>query len=478
MFQTISEAVQKHRLLALGTLLAITIGVSAWAFLKPPTYTSSVTFYVSAQPTDDPTGTYQGSLLSQQRAISYVELIQSDRLARDVINAAGLPVTPDDLLDRVTATNKVDSVVINVQVDDTSATRSADIANSIGRVFPGIVAEVERPQGAASSPPVAVRVVQPAYIPDTPSSSSPVAVSLLGLVGGLVAAAGVTVLWTAIDTRIKGRPALEKASGVSQIGRIPDGAADNPSVQEAIRQLRTNLEFANLGASGQVTLITSPSPAEGKTTVSCALASAMAASGKRVVLVDADLRRPSIASTLGLEPSVGLTTVLIGRTSLADAVQRLPGRSIDVLTSGPRPPNPSELLGSEQMMEAVDQLRRSHDVVLIDTAPVLPVTDAVTLSRAADSVVLVCRYAATRTTQAAEASRSLMAVQAKLAGAILNMAPQETRQAYSYYVDVDSTTRRDDAFADAPTREDMPRGGANHSKHGVGSPGHPSPRPR
>jgi capsular exopolysaccharide synthesis family protein len=172
-------------------------------------------------------------------------------------------------------------------------------------------------------------------------------------------------------------------------------------------------------------------PGEGKTTTTVNLAISLAQAGQRVIVVEGDLRRPQLASYLGLEGAVGLTSVLIGRASLDEALQPWGEAGLQVLAGGPTPPNPSELLGSHGMHELLRTREGRADLVLLDSPPLLPVTDAALLSMVASGAVLVVRADRTRREQA-HALDSLEAVGARVLGAVLNMAPTRGPDAYQY----------------------------------------------
>jgi capsular exopolysaccharide synthesis family protein len=179
-------------------------------------------------------------------------------------------------------------------------------------------------------------------------------------------------------------------------------------------------------------VITSPSAGEGKSTTSCNLAITLAQAGVRTILVEADLRRPRVADYMGLEGAVGVTSVLTGVASLDEALQPWGRNSLWVLASGPLPPNPSEVLGSHQMSELLKSLEDRADVIVLDSPPLLPVTDAAVLARQADGAVLVVRHGRTRREQVTRALEALKGVDAKLLGTILNWAAVKGPDAESY----------------------------------------------
>jgi capsular exopolysaccharide synthesis family protein len=201
---------------------------------------------------------------------------------------------------------------------------------------------------------------------------------------------------------------------------------------EAFRVLRTNLQFVNVDSPSKVFVVTSSLPEEGKTTTSCNLAVALAQAGQRVLLLEGDLRRPKISEHLNVEEAVGLTTVLVGRIGLADAVQPSGVPGLDVLPSGATPPNPSELLQSNAMHDVMDRLRKDYDVIVVDAPPLLPVTDAALLTAQSDGALLVIRHGKTTKDQVQHAAERLEAVDGRLVGAVLNMVPRR-RSGDTYY---------------------------------------------
>ena len=204
---------------------------------------------------------------------------------------------------------------------------------------------------------------------------------------------------------------------------------------EAFRKLRTNLSFLGVDRGSLCCVVTSPSVGEGKSTVTANLAMAIAQSGLRVIVVEADLRRPTVHRLFGLQHRVGTTTVLLDHADVDDALQQLDEEPVAVLTSGQLPPNPSELLGSRPMGELVAELRRRADVVLIDSAPLLPVADPVVVSQFADGMLLVARAGSTTRDHIKAARAACDRGGARVLGVVLNAAPQNADRAayYGYY---------------------------------------------
>jgi polysaccharide biosynthesis transport protein len=277
---------------------------------------------------------------------------------------------------------------------------------------------------------------------------------------GLTTGIGLAFLREGIDNTVRTPEQAQAISGLPSLGMIPLGSRNNSEtasrglmvaaskeavelitqsrpqsqMSEAYRALRTSLLLTSVGAPPKIILITSALPQEGKTTTSVNTATVLAQKGTRVLLVDADLRRPSIHKALGLGPRSGLSNVLTGGVSLPDAISRssvLP--NLFVLPAGTPPPNPAELLASSQMVEVLAELRQHYDHIVLDTPPTLSVTDAVVLSTRADAVVLVIRCGQT-TKPALRRSREILGqVNARVAGVLLNAVDLNSPDYYYYY---------------------------------------------
>ncbi len=203
-------------------------------------------------------------------------------------------------------------------------------------------------------------------------------------------------------------------------------------IAEAYRTLRTNIQYAKVDGELKVLLFTSAGPGEGKSTVAANTAVALAQAGQKVILVDCDLRKPVQHHVFRLNKK-GLTNCLVGESPAIELLQDTEAPNLRVLTSGPIPPNPAELLGSSRMGLALDALKEIADFVVLDCPPVIAVTDASVLSRKADGVILVLDANAVRPEMAQKAKELLEKAQANILGAILNRAEIEAEHSYYYY---------------------------------------------
>ncbi|GAA0434913.1 CpsD/CapB family tyrosine-protein kinase [Lentibacillus halophilus] len=204
-------------------------------------------------------------------------------------------------------------------------------------------------------------------------------------------------------------------------------------ITEQYRTVRTNLEFSSIDTELKSFLITSPGPAEGKTYSAGNLAVVYAQQGKKVLLVDADMRKPMTHYMFRLDNLTGLSNVLVGDTPLEDAVSDAGVEHLDVLTCGPIPPNPSELLGSQKMETFIEDAKQAYDIVLFDTPPVLAVTDAQILANMCDGSMLVVRSKKTITDAAEKSVDVLKNATAKFLGAIVNDVDKKKANYYYYY---------------------------------------------
>jgi receptor protein-tyrosine kinase len=254
---------------------------------------------------------------------------------------------------------------------------------------------------------------------------------------------GFAFLRESLDNTVKDKDALEEITGVGLVGSIPldkergnapavsfDG--DNSVIAEAFRKLRTNLQFLAVDNPPRVIVVTSSMPHEGKTTTSINLALALAEADYNVALVDGDMRRPMLDKILNVVGSVGFSTVLSGRADLEQVLQKTQYPGLTVVTSGAVPPNPSELLGSLVAQKVLSELRTSFDYVIVDSSPLLAVTDSAVLAANSDGALIVARFGHTKCEQLAHAIGSLEDVGAPLLGAVFNMTPTRGSAAYSY----------------------------------------------
>jgi polysaccharide biosynthesis transport protein len=283
-----------------------------------------------------------------------------------------------------------------------------------------------------------ISVVQPAFPPDKPSKPNKVMNIALGFLIGAMGGLGLALLFENLDTRLYTTEQIDHVTKLPALGRIPNigihrglvATNGNNPYGESFRRLRTHLHSLDRDTPLCTLLITSPEPGEGKSTISTNLAFTLAQSGQKVIIVDCDMRLPTQHKLLNLPNNQGLSMVLKQKSNLEEAIQATSVTGVRVLTSGPCPRNPSELLGSPEMSEIVEQLRRHFDMVIFDTPAILQVTDAAVLAPTVDGVLLVINRARSRKEDVREACKQLSDVKAKTIGVVINRAEQNIDDYY------------------------------------------------
>lgn len=437
-------------------VLAI-IGAVALSVLTPPQYESTAKVYVTADV--EGAADFQANFFLGNAVASYASLANHRELMQQVIDELQLTESPEQLAEKIEAIVEPETVIIDITVRDSSAVRAQEIARVHSQLFVEYIKDLETPPTQDES------FILPTITDPATFNSSPVLpnvplnliiASLLGLLLG----AGLALIRELLDTTVNSLEQMEEvidAPVMASIGLDPsmekkpllsDVKGFSPR-GEAFRMLRTNLQFLDLDSDPKSLVITSAVAGEGKTTTSTNLAVALAQAGRRVLLVDGDLRRPRVAGVLGLESKIGLTTVLVGRTTLEESIQRHEGSGIYFLACGPTPPNPSEILQSRATHDLLRKLREQFDAVIIDAPPLLPVADAAILATAADGAIIVARHGKTKRDQLKAAGQRLDQVGAKLFGVVVNMIPKRFANSYYYYyydeIEVPGGRRRDKA---------------------------------
>jgi capsular exopolysaccharide synthesis family protein len=423
-----------------------------------------------------------------------VQLVDSRRVAAATareLRRLGADVSAEDVDDDVEVTGTKDSEVVDVAAQAASAERAALLANIYSRSAVRQIRQDEREQALATLrsvrrqlaevgreqttlPPAlrnpaaedrlttyaerlqtiadagvgSPRIIQPGYAP-TAASGSPVQTILLGSLFGLLLGAGLALLREQADRRLHRTEEVSAAFDAPVLTTVPRNRAlkrhrrfaDLPlDVAEAFRMLLMNLRYAENEPVRSV-LVTSARSREGKTTVAWNLASAASSSGLAVALVEADMRRPSIADRYDLEAAPGLAEALTGGVSIAEALQTVPlsadaksngySRSIDVLVAGQPPPDPWALMQSPAMARLMQELKQHHDLVVLDTPPIPHVADAISLLRRVDGVVVTASVNSTRGPEARQLREQLQTLDARILGVVANGGSAATGYAYA-----------------------------------------------
>lgn len=422
----------------IAVLLLLGIGAGLFRYHSATrVYAASVTFYISTPGQSTSNNQYADNQFAQQRANTYAFLMSSERTAVAVRSAAGVHEPVSAVMASITGTPKLNTVLVTASVLDTEPQRAQALARALANVFPRIADSLDNI--GLKQPGVILQVVSGPSLQKSPVS--PRLVVNLGIGGALGLFIGllVAVARELRDTAVRSSAALREVRELPLLGTIPldNKAGEAPLIigswtqtarAEAVRQLRTNLQFVDVDAPPRVVVVTSSVPSEGKSLTAVNLAIAYGEVEDKVLLVECDLRRPRVTEYLGLARAAGLSNVLAGQAEVADVVQQW--GALSVLPSGPTPPNVAAMLSSERMAEFVHWARSNYDVVVIDTPPLLPVTDAAVVSTLGDGAVVVAGHAKVTRHQLGNALTSLEAVHANVLGYAYNMIPR--RDAHEY----------------------------------------------
>ncbi len=449
-FKQFSHLLKRRWLsIALLTMIALAVsGLLSWQ--ATPQFESKARVFVSVN-VEQASDAFVAALAANGRVASYSSLATSGDLMEQVIDDLNLELSPSQLAERLRTEVVPDTTIIELTARDPDPDQAQLIARWTSQRLTEYLTDLETPSGSASTQ-VMAEVTGPASYSDTPvSPRTALNLAVAGLVGLLL---GITLAITRdlLDrsvTSLQRVHELTDAPVLASVG-FDKGIGDRPLLTdlggfaprtEAFRLLRTNLQFLDLDEQPRCLVISSAVPAEGKTMTSTNLAIALAQAGRRTLLIDGDLRRPRVAGLLGLDGAVGLTSVLVGSTSPQDAIQLHEPSGLFLLASGPKAPNPTEILQARLTSELFQELRTHYEMIIIDAPPLLPVADASVLSTLADGTILVVRHGKTTRDQLAEAVTRLHHVGGRLFGVVVNMIPRRATKGYYYYYEEASPVR-------------------------------------
>jgi succinoglycan biosynthesis transport protein ExoP len=460
-----ARVLRAHWLLIVVSIVVCTALAAAVAWTRPPTYAAETQLYVSTSiPSGDasPTERYAALLLSQQRAVSYTQLIASPAVVEGINEELGLSLSPEEFRAKVSAVRPEGTVLIDVTATDRSPRLAQAIAQAIGTEFPRFLESLDGQQTS----PVDVSVTRPAQLPADPVSPRKTLYLLLGMILGLMVGVGVAVIREALGRRIRAPEDVAEVTGLPVLGSIAElrrGERD-PLVMlnspasvraEEYRRVRMNLDGLIKEHEIRSIVVSSAIAGEGKTLIAANLGIAFAQSGHRVVLVDADLRRSELTEVMGLTPVQGLTDVLAKAVPIERALASWrPELHLDLLAAGSPHQNPSELLDSRRFAAVLDALSMRADLVILDTPALLPATDAAVLARLTGGAVLVARAGSTRADQLVGAVESLHSVDARVLGVVVNRLPTRRRRYGAAYVSEPRSKGEHDLVAEEPAVED------------------------
>lgn len=424
-------------------MLAAAVAAYAISGTLPKTYEAQSTVLVG-QALSSASPDYNQLLASQRLSQTYADLAMTRSVASAVRDQLGLKISAEELLLSISAEAPRESLFLILTARDGDPIEAAQIANAFAEQLidrsPQVV--ITTPGSPATNLLTLVDAAIPATQPAGPRVLfNTVLAALLGLLLGCA----IVLLIEYLDDTVKRPRDVEGIAQVPTLGLISQMRTPPAEVHrlaallyprsqaaEAFRALRTNIEFASVDRETHSILITSSIAGEGKTVVAANVALMFAQAGRQTLLVDADLRMPAIHRIFDIDNTTGLTSLLRGEASTIGGVARPTDEAnLRIITSGPQPPNPAEILGSERMRNMLAALSKEADIVVIDSPPLVAVTDAAVLATQVDGTIVVVRAGRTRRSTFRSGIEALRRVGAPVLGVVLNGLP-ETRPAYQY----------------------------------------------
>jgi capsular exopolysaccharide synthesis family protein len=405
---------------AIVAVIVILVGVS---FITP-TYAATATVRVGLRG-----GIDYGALNYSERLMNtYAYMVRSSTMT----DAAAAQLGLNEISSRIRVRFPDNSELMQIVVQDPDPVLAANVANTLTAIL------IDQISASRTGQTSIVAMVEPASASTTPAWPNRNLLVAVGLVAGLMGGVGLAFLFEHLDTRLYTTRRIEEVTDLPTLGVIPATSPwrrhaifiDNSPEAEAFRHLRTSLFTLSGESQLKTLLITSAEPNEGKSMIAANIASSIEQTGKRVLVVDADLRLPTLHKIFHLPNNVGLSSVLKQEVTLEEAIQQHNASGVHVLTSGPTPAQPAELLASAQMVAILSELVQRYDMVVVDTPSLLAVADAASLMPLVDGVLFVVERTHVRQASVEAARQRLMGVKPKTVGLVVNRAE---RQGSSYY---------------------------------------------
>lgn len=444
--------VRKHLVGALVTCLVVVVATSLFTFLAPKKYESTAQLLAMAGQSITDTQSGNASQLSagasyiNSQIATYPQLVKTEAVLKPVITKLGLNETAGELAGQITATNPSNTMMVNITAETSDPQLSQDIANAVADSLSAQVS-TNLDTIKKDKAPVTLSVVQEAQLPTSQSFPKIKLFLAAGLVLGIILGIAYAIVRELLNTKVSSSQDARNILGTSAIGVVPDDeildttkpaiiAEPNGMIAEEYRKIRTNLSFFNVdqeAGKGQLIVITSAMPSEGKTTTVTNTAVALAELGKKVLVVDADLRHPSVAHEIGMQGGTGLVHILSGQLTPTDVVQSYWKPNLHILPAGKRPANASILLNSTTMTMLLEQARTQYDYVIVDTAPMNVANDAVILGRLANGLVMVVGKGICEKHDLQDAADALQTAQIPVLGYVLTFADPKKLHSGNYY---------------------------------------------
>lgn len=427
----------KQRLLIIIIVMVISVlttGLISF-YILPPKYEARTTLLIQSQNGGDQIS-YNDLITNEKLATTYGEIIRSNKIAQDVIYRLKLNLTEKELLKKVKTEGIKGSLLTAITVTDSDPVLAVEIANSFAHSFRDNLPEIMKVEN--------ISILDEATIDSNliQVSPKPFLNMTVALLLALSISIGTIILFEMLDRTVKSEEGIKQTFKLSVLGTIAKYSEkrkkdvihylNDPKspISEAFRTLRTNIKYMDFKQEIRTLMVTSPVSHEGKTTIITNLAAAMAEEGKKILLMGCDLRKPTLHKLFNISNRRGLSNLLIKKIDTNKAIINTEINNLDILPSGPIPPNPSELLGSDAMLELMKELKNNYDMILIDSTPILPVTDGQILAKLSDAVLLVIQSGTTLIENVNKTKQLLDYVGAKIIGAVLNGKKIKTQTYY------------------------------------------------
>jgi len=432
-----------RRIWLLVTMITLSLGVSGIFsyFILQPEYETFATLLVGKPDNYQGETAYSNLVLNEKLVRTYGEIAKSKSVISTVINNLKLSTTYESLQQKINIAIVTDTEIIRIEVVDKDPVQAVIIANEFSNVLIERIQELMKIDN--------IQIIDQADIPNKPVKPRPVlnmaiAVSLASLAGLII-----VFLLEYLYNKIKTSADIEKYLGLQVIGTVPkEQVVENPGrynlkeiilsnnpksiVLESFRTIRTNLQFKNSSKSIKSILVTSSKSSEGKSYVVANLAFTIALTNKRILLIDTDLRQPTIQKHYQLLNYYGVTNILNEELDYRELVVSTGIGKLDILPTGPIPLNPSEILASIKMKKFLEDVQQDYDIILLDSPPVGLVTDASIIASMVDSVILVCASDETKIEDAKKSHKLLKNVNANILGVVLNKVKAYPKDYYNY----------------------------------------------
>jgi len=447
-FRDLIRVIKVNLPLIVSSVIIVFLGASILTFAAAPVYSSNVRLFVSIPGSSlDISSLAVGSSFAESRVKSYAKIVDGPLTLTPVIKKLNLNYSVAQLASMVNADAPVGTVLIDITVENSDANLASNIANAIGAQFAITAGTLEFASDGVASP-VKVTMVKFATPSSNPSSPNKAANLAAGAIFGFGLGIGLSLLRRLLDSTVKNEVDLNDLPLLTAVP-FDKNAVKSPLITqvdkysirvEAFRLLRTNLQFLSPERPPKVISIASALPGEGKTTTAINISISLVLAGFKVLLLECDLRRPRVSTYLGIAKSdKGITELITSRSSInfnqyvrSYSPNPKTKLKLDFIPSGQIPPNPSELLNSYRFESLIKNCSKNYDYVIIDSPPILPVSDASLIATHVDGVLLVIHAGQTKKTQYRGAIDALQNVNSKALGVMLNMIPADSRRAQDY----------------------------------------------